>query len=88
VTLEFIAALLRSPGALRRYGADLEHQLEELAASDDEHPLPGTTPVQAWAVGYALGLGLQVYGRIAPEILTPEVFERAYELLAGLYPEP
>jgi AcrR family transcriptional regulator len=88
VTLEFIAALLRSPEALRRYSADFEHQLEDLAASDDEQPLSGTTPVQAWAVGYALGLGLQVYRRIAPEILTPELFERAYELLAGLYPEP
>jgi AcrR family transcriptional regulator len=88
VGLEFIAALLRSPEALRRYGAHFEHQLEDLAANDDEQPLPGTTRVQAWAIGYALGLGLQIYQCIAPEILTPAMFERAYELLAGLYPEP
>jgi len=87
VSLEFVAALLRSPDALRRYGADLGRRLEELAAEDDEQPRPGITPVEAWAVGHALFLGLQIYQCIAPDILTPAVFERAYELLAGLYPE-
>jgi AcrR family transcriptional regulator len=88
VSLEFVAALLRSPDALRRYGADLERRLEQLAADDDEQPRLGTTPVEAWAIGHALFLGLQIYQFIAPEILTPAVFERAFELLAGLYPEP
>jgi len=87
VSLEFIAALLRSPDVLGRYGADLERRLQELAAEDDEQPRPGTTPVEAWAIGHALFLGLQIYQCIAPDILTPAVFERAYELLAGLYPE-
>jgi hypothetical protein len=87
VSLEFVAALLRSPDALRRYGADLERRLEELTAEDDEQPRPGTTPVEAWAIGHAPFVGLQIYQCIAPEILTPAVFERAYELLAGLYPE-
>ena len=87
VSLEFVAALLRSPDALRRYGADLGRRLEELAAEDDEQPRPGITPVEAWAVGHALFLGLQIYQCIAPDILTPAVFERAHELLAGLYPE-
>jgi AcrR family transcriptional regulator len=87
VSLEFVAALLRSPDALRRYAAGLERRLEELAADDDDQPLPGTTTVEAWAIGHALFIGLQIYQCIAPEILTPAVFERAYELLAGLYPE-
>jgi AcrR family transcriptional regulator len=87
VSLEFAAALLRSPDALQRYDADFRRRLEELTADDDEQPLPGTTPVQAWAIGHALYVGLQIYRCIAPEILTPAVFERAYELLAGLYPE-
>jgi AcrR family transcriptional regulator len=87
VSLEFAAALLRSPDALRRYGVDFERRLEELAAHDDEQPRPGTTIVEAWAIGHALSVGLQIYRCIAPEILTPAAFERAYELLAGLYPE-
>jgi AcrR family transcriptional regulator len=87
VSLEFTAALLRSPAALRRYGAGLTGRLEELAAEDPEQPLPGTTPMQAWAIGHALFIGLQIYQCLAPEILTPTVFQRAYELLAGLYPE-
>jgi AcrR family transcriptional regulator len=87
VSLEFIAALLRSPGALQRYGADYERRLEELAADDDEQPSPPTTPVEAWAIGHALLVGLQIYESLAPGIITPAVFERACELLAGLYPE-
>jgi AcrR family transcriptional regulator len=88
VYLEFVAALLRSPDALRRYSAGLEGRLEELAAEDDEQPRPGTAPVEVWAIGHALSLGLQICQFIAPGIVTPGVFERAYELLAGLYPEP
>ncbi len=86
VELEFVAALLRSPGALRRYSADLERRLSELAAADDDQPLPGTSPVEVWAIGHALLIGLQIYQHIAPDILTPAVFGRAYELLADLYP--
>jgi AcrR family transcriptional regulator len=87
VELEFVAALLRSPGALQRYSASLRRSLAELAAADDDQPLPGTTPIEAWAIGHALLIGLQIYQSIAPDILTPAVFGRAYELLAGLYPE-
>jgi AcrR family transcriptional regulator len=87
VGLEFIAALLRTPDVLGRYSADLERRLEELAAADDEQPLPGTTPMEVWAVGHALTIGLQIYQCIAPQILTPDAFERAFELLAGFYPE-
>jgi hypothetical protein len=49
--------------------------------------LPGTTPVEVWAISHALPTGLQIYQHIAPDILTPAVFERACELPAGLYPE-
>jgi AcrR family transcriptional regulator len=87
VSLEFLAAVLRSQDALRRYGAELRRRLDELAAGDEEQPRPGTTPVEAWAIGHALFCGLQIYRCLAPEIFTPEVFAHAYELLAGLYPE-
>ena len=87
VSLEFVAALLRTPDALRRYSANLQRRLEDLAADDDEQPLPGTTPVQAWAIGHALSIGLQIDQCIAPEIITPVESGRAYELLAGLYPD-
>jgi AcrR family transcriptional regulator len=86
VELEFTAALLRSPEALRRYGADLVGKLAELAAADEDQPAPPTTALEAWAIGHALLNGLQVYRCVAPEVVTPAVFERAFELLAGLYP--
>ncbi|MDA8067964.1 MAG: TetR family transcriptional regulator [Actinomycetota bacterium] len=86
VTLEFIAALLRNPRELGRYGADHRRRLVEHVEQDPDQPLPGISKEQAWTIGYALFLGLRVYQEIAPEILTPSVFARAYELIAGLYP--
>lgn len=88
VSLEFVAALLRNPEALRRFGDTFERRLSELAAEDDEQPLAGTTTLQVWAIGQALFAGLQLYHFVAPDVLTAEVFGRAFELLAGLYPEP
>ncbi len=61
--------------------------MNELAADDTDVPLPGVTALQAWAIGQALAVGLQLYHSVAPEVLTAEVFGRAFELLAGLYPE-
>jgi AcrR family transcriptional regulator len=87
VELEFLAALLRSPDALRRYIADLEGRLADLAAADEDPPLPGLTTLETWGVGYALLCGLQISQHIAPGIITPEVFARAYTLLAGANPE-
>jgi hypothetical protein len=88
VQLEFVAAVLRKPDARRRYAENLGRRLAELAAADEEEPLPGITTFQAWAIGQALLVGLQIERCIAPELFTPAVFERAFELLAGLYPEP
>jgi len=88
VSLEFVAAMLRSPGTLRRYGADFERRLAELAAEDDEQPRPGVTVPEVWAIGHALYIGLRIYQCIVPETLTTEAFEHAYELLAALYPDP
>lgn len=85
--LEFLAALLRSPDALRRYAANRARVLAEVAAADDEEPLPGITTLEAWTIGHALLVGLQIDRCIAPEITTQAVFEHAFELLAGLYPE-
>lgn len=85
--LEFLAALLRSPDDLKRYGDVNGRRLAELAEADPDQPLPGTTPIEVWAISHALCIGLQIYQHIAPEVLTPEVFERAYALIAGFYPE-
>jgi AcrR family transcriptional regulator len=88
--LEFFAALLRSPDALRRYSGQLEGRLQELA-DDDRDELSadaGVTPAQVWAIGYAVLAGLQIYQRLAPGLITPETFERTLGLLAHLYPEP
>ena len=85
--LEFFAALLRAPDALQRYSSGLERQIQELADADSDEPVAGTTPVQAWAIGHALVVGLQIYQRLAPGLVTPELFERALGLLADLYQE-
>ncbi|HEX3924587.1 MAG TPA: hypothetical protein VHY31_20040 [Streptosporangiaceae bacterium] len=44
VSLEFVAALQRSPGALRRYSADLERRLERLARTTTSSRVPGPPP--------------------------------------------
>ncbi len=85
--LEFFAALLRAPDALQRYSSAFERRLQEIADTDTDEPAPGATPVQAWAIGHAMVVGLQIYQRLAPGLITPEVFERALGLLAGLYRE-
>jgi AcrR family transcriptional regulator len=87
--LEFFAALLRAPEALQRYSSTRERRLQELAndSADSGEPATGVTPVQAWAIGQAMLVGLQIYKRLAPGLVTPEVFERAFGLLADLYQE-
>jgi len=91
VMLEFWAALLRSPDALRRYSARVEGRLQALAdpgadADADTSSTP-TMAVQDWAIGQAMLTGLQIYRRLAPGVVTPEVFERAFLLLADQYQE-
>jgi AcrR family transcriptional regulator len=85
--LEFFAALLRAPDALHRYSSALEGRLQELADADTDEPPTEAAPVQAWAIGQAMLAGLQIYKRLAPGLITPEVFERAFGLLADLYAE-
>jgi len=85
--LEFFAALLRAPDALRRYSSTLERRLQELADVDPDEPPPGITSVQGWAIGYAMLVGLQIYLHLAPGLVTPEVFARTFGLLTGLYPD-
>jgi len=85
--LEFFAALLRAPDALQRYSSGRERRLQELADADSGELAAGVTPVQAWAIGQAMLVGLQIYKRLAPGLVTPEVFERAFGLLADLYTE-
>jgi AcrR family transcriptional regulator len=84
VYLEFYAALLRSPEALRRYSARMEGRLRELAGAEVEQGADEVTAAQDWAIGQALLVGLQIHKRLAPGIVTPEVFARAFALLAGL----
>lgn len=87
VYLEFYAALLRAPDARQRYSSRLESRLRELADADNDEPPTGVTPVQAWAIGQAMLAGLQIYRKLAPGLVTTEVFEATFSLLAGLYPE-
>jgi AcrR family transcriptional regulator len=83
VFLEFFAALLRAPDALQRYSSGLERRIRELADAGDQPP-DASGAAQGWAIGLALTVGLQIYQRMAPGLVTPEVFERALGLLAGL----
>jgi AcrR family transcriptional regulator len=85
--LEFFAALLRAPNALQRYSSELERRLQELADADPDVPTAGAPPVQAWTIGYALSVGLEIYQHLAPGLVTPEVIERALGLLGHLYQE-
>jgi AcrR family transcriptional regulator len=90
VHLEFYAALLRSPDALRRYAGSRERRLQELAEADDaddDDLAAAATQVDAWVIGQAMLVGLQIYKRLAPGLVTTELFERAFGLLAGLYQE-
>ncbi|HEU5417535.1 MAG TPA: TetR family transcriptional regulator [Streptosporangiaceae bacterium] len=85
--LEFFAALLRAPDALQRYSSSRERRLRELAGADSGGPAAGVTPVQAWAIGQAMLVGLQIEKRLTPGLVTREVFELAFGLLSGLDPE-
>jgi AcrR family transcriptional regulator len=90
VHLEFYAALLRSPDALQRYANSRERRLQDLAEADDaddDDLAPEARQVDAWVIGQAMLVGLQIYKRLAPGLVTPELFERAFGLLAGLYQE-
>ena len=90
VYLEFYAALLRSPDALQRYASSRERRLQDLAEADDADDgdlAAEATQVDAWVIGQAMLVGLQIYKRLAPGLVTPELFERAFGLLAGLYQE-
>jgi AcrR family transcriptional regulator len=90
VYLEFYAALLRSPDALQRYAGSRERRLRDLAEADDaddDDLAAEATQVDAWVIGQAMLVGLQIYKRLAPGLVTPELFERAFGLLAGLYQE-
>ena len=85
-----MCALQLVPVALQRYSSRREHRLRELADADSAASgdlAPGVTPVEAWAIGQAMLVGLQIEKRLAPGLVTPEVFERAFGLLAGLYQE-
>ncbi len=87
VLLEFIAACLRNPQARKQFAEMLVGEIAHRAADDEDEPLPGTSQAQAWATGHALMIGLRIYRSLAPELMTPDAFARAYQLLAGLYPE-
>ena len=87
VILEFFAALLRAPDARKRYTATVEGRLQALADADTDQPPAPAQEVQPWAIGQALLVGLQIYKRLAPGIVTTEVFERAFAIMAGFFPD-
>ena len=51
-----------------------ERRLQELADSDSDELPTGVTPVQVWAIGQAMLVGLQIEKRLTPGLVTPEVF--------------
>ena len=88
----FVAgSISRATGSPRHCNSrSRERRLQELAdadSTDSDDLAAGVTPVQAWAIGQALLVGLQIYKRLAPGLVTPEVCERAFGLLADLYQE-
>lgn len=83
--LEFLAALIRNEDARKRYVARRNERLAELAAADPGEPVPGVTAEQAWAIGHALLIGLQLDRALSPETFTPDLFARALSLLTNLY---
>lgn len=91
--LEFFAALLRAPDALHRYSSGRERRLRELAGADSADSAgsgglaAGVTPIEVWAIGQAMLVGLQIEKRLSPRLITPDVFERAFGLLAEFYQE-
>jgi AcrR family transcriptional regulator len=85
--LEFFAALLRAPDALQRYSSGHERRLKELADADSDELPAGVTPVQVWAIGQAMLVGLQIEKHLSPGLVTPELFERTFGLLANFYQE-
>jgi AcrR family transcriptional regulator len=84
--LEFMAALLRNEPARSRYASDVVRRLSEYAAEDPDEPLPGTSPLDVWAIGTALTAGLKLYGLLVPDVFGADLCARAMGLLAGLYP--
>lgn len=88
VSLEFLAALLRNDVELSRYADDVRRRLAAVAEEDSDVPLGGVSPLQVWALGHALFVGLQLFRLVVPDVVTPDVCARAFALLAGLYPAP
>lgn len=81
VRLEFTAALLRNPDALRRFGENFKRRAGELHGPSDGETLAEPVPLEVWAIGQALVAGLLQYRFILPEVLTPDAFGHALALL-------
>jgi AcrR family transcriptional regulator len=87
VRLEFMAALLRNPEALRRFGENFTQRAAELVSEDEGETAPASgIPLEVLAIGQALVAGLLQYRFILPDILTPEAFGRALGLLDAWRP--
>jgi AcrR family transcriptional regulator len=80
VRLEFVAALLRNPEALHRFGENFKRRAGELSGPGAD-ALVGSVPLEVWAIGQALVAGLLQYRFILPGVLTPDAFGRAVALL-------
>ena len=85
--LEFFAALLRAPDALQRYRNGRERRLQQLADTDDADNsdlATGVTPVQPWAIGQAMLVGLQIEKHLAPIWAMPGVDVRSVQDAFGV----
>src|ERR1700727_2306295 len=66
---------------LRERVAEFSRAVSAVQPGDDAEADTSSTPtmaVQDWAIGQAMLTGLQIYRRLAPGVVTPEVFERAF----------
>src|ERR1700727_2221329 len=66
---------------LRERVAEFSRAVSAVQPGDEAEADTSSTPtmaVQDWAIGQAMLTGLQIYRRLAPGVVTPEVFERAF----------
>ncbi|MHB1446092.1 MAG: TetR/AcrR family transcriptional regulator [Acidimicrobiales bacterium] len=92
VILEMQVAALRNPSTMEVYRAHVRKSFDDFVASHfeaaDVERLGGPDQLlTVLVVTQALQNGLREYQAVMPEVVTTEVFARAYSLLAGLFPD-
>ena len=86
--MRFRHKIRHEPGWFGSYRSRHERRLQELGDAADAagEQATGITTAQAFAIGEAMLVGLQIHKYLNSGLVTPEVFERAFALLADLLP--